>query len=94
MVDENNVARLEHMNNMFWQYFIDIMLKDQETFLSLNTHAIAAKKLLKRNGFQDSAALLALAMTKLSTEAVRRGIIPPQNTVNFDKFKKIIEENS
>jgi len=94
MVDENNLAQLEHMDNTFWQYFIDIMLKDQKSFLSLNEQANEVKELLIKNGFQDSAALIALAMIKLSTEAVRRGLIPAQSTEGFGEWKNFIEENS
>jgi len=33
-------------------------------------------------------------MIKLSTEAVRRGLIPAQSTEDFGEWKNFIEENS
>jgi hypothetical protein len=93
MVDENNLAVLEHMDNMIWQNTIDMALENKDTFFMLLSEydkldQLAGKKL------PLAGMLLSAAMSKFATEAVRRGIIPAQNTEGFDDLKRIIQENS
>ena len=94
MVDENNVAQLEHFDNTCWQFFYDSMLKSQESFFKVYQECLLAGNILKAANLNGAAASMRIAFGKLATEAVRRGILPAQNIEGFDELKKIIKENS
>jgi len=94
MVDENNLAVLEHMDNIFWQFFCNSILKDQKTFLQLHYESLQGREILNAHNLDGVSAVIGITMSRLGTEAVRRGIIPAQNTDGFDDLKRIIQENS